>query len=315
MAALAPGYRSYRRLISSAAAWSSRLAHLVSHRWGYKGLDTDETGTMDDYRRPATNLHDRITGTLMGLAAGDRIGGPLQFALRLAESLAENRGYDRSDVFQRYLAWYREGAFDTGPVADRVLALALAGVPVDSAVTCVDRELDGQTAGCNPAHRVAPIAMALTLPDEVVAETALQEASLTHHHPLAGDAAAAVAVLCRTLIRGESWKTALDRAAEGRLPQIRFAPQPGDYEGLVPSGFAPETLQAAVHFVHSASCFAEALAASLRFAGSANYAPVLVGAIGGARWGMQSIPASELAHCLDLQRVRRTCRTVRAPYR
>lgn len=260
---------------------------------------------MIEHSPEQTELQDRITGTLLGLAAGDRIGGPLQFALRLAESLIENAGFNRGDVFRRYLAWYRDGAFDTGTVANRVLSLAHAGIPVDSAVAHVDRELEGHTAGCNPAHRVAPIAMALTIPDEAVAEMARQEACLTHHHPLAGDAAAAVAVLCRALIRGSSWETALGHAAHGRMHEIRSALQPSDYEALVPSGFVPETLKAAVHFVHHTYCFGDALAASLRFAGGANYAPVLVGAIGGARWGAHRIPASALGHCLDRSRVER----------
>ena len=258
---------------------------------------------MIDINANATTMPDRIAGTLIGLAAGDRIGGPLQFALRLAESLLEHAGYDRSDVFGRYLAWYRDGAFDTGPVADRVLSLANSGIAIDSAVAHVDRELEGRTAGCNPAHRIAPIAMALTITDEAVAKTALQEATLTHHHPLAGDAAAAVAVLCRALIRGASWETTLARAAEDRLPEIRLALEATDTGRLVRSGFAPETLKAAVHLVSHASSFQDALAASLRFAGGANYAPVLVGAIGGARWGSRRIPTSELGHCLDLRRV------------
>ncbi len=251
----------------------------------------------------SSTVPDRIAGTLIGLAAGDCIGGPLQFALRLAESLLEHAGYDRGDVFRRYLAWYRDGAFDTGPVADQVLSLAHSGIAIDSAVLHVNRELAGKTAGCNPAHRVAPIAMALAIPDERMAETARQEASLTHHHPLAGDAAAAVAVLCRALIRGDPWETALGRAADGRMPAIRTALHPADYETLVPSGFAPETLQAAVHFVHRASGFGDALAASLRFAGRANYAPVLVGSIGGARWGAQGVATPDLVHCADLPRV------------
>lgn len=170
-----------------------------------------------------SDQHDRITGTLLGLAAGDRIGGPLQFALRLAESLLETLHHDRDEVFRRYLAWYREGAFDTGPVAERVLSLAQSGIPVDAAVLRVDRELAGMTAGCNPAHRAAPIAMALLIPDAAMAETARREASLTHRHPLAGDAAAAVAVLCRALIRGAFWETALDRAMDGRMPAVRSA--------------------------------------------------------------------------------------------
>ena len=80
-----------------------------------------------------------------------------------------------------------------------MLSLAHTGISVDSAVLRVDRELAGKTVGCNPAHRAALIAMAATIPDEAVAETAPQEASFTHHPPLAGDAAAAVAVLSRTL--------------------------------------------------------------------------------------------------------------------
>ena len=99
--------------------------------------------------------HDRLGGVLLGLAAGDRNGGPTELAVRLAESLADRRAFDRDDVLARYLAWWREGAFDTGPVAALVLERVACGVPVDKAVAQADRELGGQTAGCNPAHRAA----------------------------------------------------------------------------------------------------------------------------------------------------------------
>jgi ADP-ribosylglycohydrolase len=71
-------------------------------------------------------------------------------------------------------------------------------------------------------------------------------------------------------------------------------------------GFAPEVLRAAVYFVGSSSSFAEALEQSLAFAGPANYCPVLVGAISGARWGSSAIPAPALAHVEILARVE-TC--------
>jgi hypothetical protein len=35
------------------------------------------------------NLEEKIVGLLLGLAAGDRIGGPVRMALRVAESLRE----------------------------------------------------------------------------------------------------------------------------------------------------------------------------------------------------------------------------------
>ena len=60
---------------------------------------------------------------------------------------------------------------------------------------------------------------------------------------------------------------------------------------------------AALHFVGTSGCFAEALERSLAFAGPANYCPVLVGAIAGARWGASAIMPSSLAHVAILPRM------------
>jgi len=253
-------------------------------------------------RDPA--MADRCRGVLLGLAAGDRNGGPTEFAVRLAESVTERSAFDRDDVLARYLAWWREGVFDTGPVAALVLEQVVCGVPVDKAVAQADRELDGQTAGCNPAHRAAPLAMATFLDDDVLADCALREAALTHAHPLAGDVAAAVVVLCRALVRGYGWGAALSMAALGRRPATGRALQPtASPKRLSRGGFAPDVLQAAVYFVTANASFDAALAASLTFAGPANYCPVLVGSIGGARWGASAIHVEALAHCRDRPRI------------
>ena len=74
-----------------------------------------------------TTAEDRCRGVLIGLAAGDCIGGPIRMALRLAESLVETGRFDAADVLGRYLAWWRQGAFDTGPVSDRALELVAGG--------------------------------------------------------------------------------------------------------------------------------------------------------------------------------------------
>lgn len=65
---------------------------------------------------------ERVEGVLLGLAAGDRNGGPVRMALRLAESLRDQSGFDPEDVGRRYLSWWRAGAFDTGPVTALVLS-------------------------------------------------------------------------------------------------------------------------------------------------------------------------------------------------
>ena len=237
---------------------------------------------------------DRCRGVLVGLAAGDRIGGPIRMALRLAESLLETGRFDAADVLGRYLRWWREGAFDTGPVSARAFALVAAGVPVHEATAQVHREFDGMTAGCNPAHRSSPLAMCAAVADDDLAGCALAEARLTHHDPLAGEVAAAANKLCRALIRGAAWQDAMQEAGS-------FAGQVGPGNN---GGFAPDVLRAALHFVGTSDCFTEALDRSLAFAGPSNYCPVLVGAVAGARWGASAVPSPALAHVEILPRVR-----------
>jgi ADP-ribosylglycohydrolase len=136
--------------------------------------------------------------------------------------------------------------------------------------------------------------MLATLPDEDLPGCARAEARLTHHDPLAGAVAAAANKLCRALVRGEGWDLALRQVREFAAPD-----GPGSS-----GGFAPDVLRAALYFVGTSACFAEALGRSLDFAGPANYCPVLVGTVGGARLGASAILPSALAHVETLFGVR-----------
>jgi ADP-ribosylglycohydrolase len=215
-------------------------------------------------------------------------------AVRLAESLAERRRFDPEAILARYLKWWRDGAFDTGPTTAAVLSLIGGGMDAAEAVERVHHQVGGLTAGCNPAHRCPPLSMAHFLPDDELPGCALREARLTHQHPLAGDVAAAVVVLCRALIRGKPWDEALVLARVGRLRETIEALDGNNLSPLSTGGYSPEVLRATVHFVAGHDSFADALSASLAFAGPANYCPVLVGAVAGARWGATAISAELL---------------------
>jgi ADP-ribosylglycohydrolase len=241
-------------------------------------------------------IQDRCRGVFLGLAAGDRNGGPIQMAVRPAESLVEREAFDPADVARRYLQWYREGAFDTGPVSGRALQLMASGMSAPEAAAQVHREFNGQTAGCNPAHRAAPLSMLASLADDDLPRCAAAEAALTHQHSLAGDVAGLVVMLCRLLIRGVFWGIAVEKAAVGRLPETQGALQAAKSGPGSTGGFSPEALRATVFFVATSSSFSEALNRSLAFAGPANYCPVLVGAVAGGRWGSAAIPTDALSH-------------------
>ncbi len=221
-------------------------------------------------------------------------------ALRLAESLLGRSGLNVSDVGTRYLGWWQEGAFDTGPTVARVLSLVAAGVSFEEAAARADREAGGMTAGCNPAHRSAPLAMCASIDDSALVAAAVEEARLTHQHQLAGGVAAAVARLCRALIRGAPWPVALGLAADGRSPETRRVLEALRPSELSPDGYAPMALGAAIHFVGTSASFPTALERAVDFAGPANYCPVLVGSIGGARWGRAQVEEACVAHQGDL---------------
>jgi ADP-ribosyl-[dinitrogen reductase] hydrolase len=231
----------------------------------------------------------RVKGILFGLAAGDKIGGPLRMALQTAESLVQCNGFDVDNVAGRYLAWWKQEGFDTGPTADKVFQRVSSGRSFDEAARQVHEEKKGYTAGCNPAHRAAPLAMCANLTDDDLANAATADSVLTHYHPLAGDVSAAVVSLCRALVCGREWSKALEMARQGRLPQTRAALTDSSESNLNTGGFAPDVLAAAVHFVGANSQFSAALRGALNFAGPANYCPVLAGSIGGARWGASSV--------------------------
>jgi ADP-ribosylglycohydrolase len=138
--------------------------------------------------------------------------------------------------------------------------------------------------------------MAAFLPDDGLAAAAIREAALTHRHPAAGETSAAVVVLCRSLVIGMSWDAARGAAAHGRVTEIAESLLHPAAVALGNGGYAPEALMAALHFVESAANVNDALEHAVLFAGPANYCPVLVGAIGGTRWGASRIDPRLLRH-------------------
>jgi ADP-ribosylglycohydrolase len=218
---------------------------------------------------------------ILGLKAGDTIGGPTAIAAVLAKSVIETGYYDPQLTAERYVDWWRAEGFDTGPVFSLVMGARIEGATTEQAVLRAHETLGGQSAGCNPAHRAPALAVTLDADISGLVEAVKADAALTHHDPLAGDVAAAVAVLCRVLMDGASWEEAKLVAAEGRLPETMAAITEGGGSLPTAGGYASEVLAAAVYFLNKYPPEV-ALAAAKTFAGGANYCPVLVGAIGGA---------------------------------
>ena len=199
------------------------------------------------------DAHDRIRGSLIGLAAGDALGAAVEFqrpgtfepvtdfrsggphrleagtwtddtslALCLAESLIERHGFDTRDQLDRYLSWFRSGhlsatghCFDIGRTTISALHhYQRTGDPASGQAT-------EDSAGNGSLMRVAPVPLAFYRDPVKAVELSGKSSTTTHALPVCVDA-------CRyygALIVG-----AMQGVAKDELLAPRFSPVPGYWE-------------------------------------------------------------------------------------
>ncbi|MEC7985042.1 MAG: ADP-ribosylglycohydrolase family protein [Myxococcota bacterium] len=225
---------------------------------------------------------------LQGLAAGDRNGGPIRMALLLYQSLESNRDFVYEDVLSSYRNWFRNGAYDTGATLVRTFLLMEDGYAPEEAVRLSYAYQPSD--GVAPAHRASPIAIFLS--GEELDRALYQEAKMTHFSEISAQVSIMVGRICSLLLQNLSLEDAIQRSKRGL--DRRVCPMVPAIDSCSAGGYAPDVLASALAFLLHYDSFEESLCAALTFAGSANYCPVLVGAIGGCLYG--GIPASLMQH-------------------
>ena len=208
-----------------------------------------------------------------GLAAGDRNGGPVRLATLLYQS--SHNGFDEELAFKAYADWVLGDGFDTGPTLQQVVGLHRLGLSISDAVRANHRSV-GDSAGIAPAHRSA--ALLMRAQGEELIDLALREAQLSHWDPVAGQCSAASLMLCEGLLNASSM-SALHNKIEKRFVGLQL-----QGKNLSSGGYAPDVLAAAWHFTSRSESFDQALEPALKFAGTDNYCPVLVGLWAASRW-------------------------------
>jgi len=196
---------------------------------------------------------ERYRGALLGLAAGDALGMPLEFcvpwkfkpvtdmvgggyfnlaagewtddtsmALCLAESLIERQGFDPVDQLERYLRWYREGylssvgrCFDIG----KTTCEALERFEKTREPYCGRTDFLGAGNGC--LMRLAPVPLFFARNPREAIEKSGQSSRTTHGVAVAVDA-------CRYF--GALLVGAVNGCSKEELLAERYSPVPGYWE-------------------------------------------------------------------------------------
>jgi ADP-ribosyl-[dinitrogen reductase] hydrolase len=261
-------------------------------------------------------IRSRARGAFLGLAIGDALGAPAEFLTR--GEIAGKYGVLRemtgggwlrlkpgqvTDDTEMSLCIARAitgaGQWSLKAVADN-LAGWLKSKPVDVGDTCrrgirnymlkgaletPPNEWDG---GNGAAMRMLPVAL-FTLGDpELLKTCTLQQAHLTHNHPLSDAASLHLGTLLHSALLGRSLHQ-LRRETEqfiGRFPAFHFEP----YRGLA-TGYVVDTMQTVFHCLLKARSFEGCVVDTVNQGGDADTTGAIAGALAGAYFGEEALPA------------------------
>jgi ADP-ribosyl-[dinitrogen reductase] hydrolase len=270
------------------------------------------------------DLRNRVRGCAVGAAVGDALGMPLEFgprqpmgrlvremapgrvqagtftddtemALALAESLGARCPLDPADLAQRFVAWYRAGPDDVGIHTSRVLSRIAAGEAWQEAVELVHRQKP-DSAGNGSVMRCWPVALAHWDDlGQMLADSRLQS-RITHPHPECEAGSAFVNVAIYHLLRGVAPEAGVAEALEVTavplaLREVIERAPARRREELANSGWVRHTLESAVWGLRTTDSFEEAVVQVVNLGGDADTAGAVAGALAGAAYGLEAIPA------------------------
>jgi ADP-ribosyl-[dinitrogen reductase] hydrolase len=225
-----------------------------------------------------------------------------EMALALAESLQHANPLDAQDLAGRFTGWYQSHPSDVGISTAKVLRLIAQGTSwQDASQKIYDSNPDNAANGA--LMRCWPLAVArhqnLAL---LVAETRLQS-EVTHKNSDAVNAAILLNLILRKLILREPStppRAALRAAivecikqvtlSEDFLLAINLAPM-RLRDDLKNTGWALHTLESSLWAALTTQSFEEALVQAVNLGNDADTTGTVTGAIAGAMYGLEAIPA------------------------
>jgi len=250
----------------------------------------DALGATTEFMKPAQireifGVHKEIVGGgWLDLAPG-QVTDDTEMTLCVARAIMANDRWDLVGIADRFAQWFAGNPVDVGATIrrgiERYLEYRQLHVPPGT-----------RDAGNGAVMRVAPVAL-FTLGDEKqMAQFALEQARLTHNHPLSDAACVAVGMMIQFGILGYPAQTV--RAVADELvemhPEFRF----DDYEGDA-TAYVADTMRTALNAFFTTASFEECLVKAVNRGDDADTTASIVGSIAGAWYGLDSIPSRWLA--------------------
>jgi len=260
------------------------------------------------------DLYSRALGAYLGLAVGDALGAPVEFltareiaqrgthremtgggwlklkpgqitddtemSLCLGRAWIEKKGWDAECTAGHLVTWLKRHPSDVGNTCRRGIRRYM----LDSTLHGAMSEGDG---GNGAAMRILPIALATYGDDAAFAQAAIEQAHITHHHPLSDAATLTLGRMVHKLLAGEGVKACrvLVNELVEQHPKFRFAPYPGRA-----SGYIVDTMQTVLHHFFTTDNFEDCVVETVNRGEDADTTGAIVGMLAGALYGAEAIP-------------------------
>lgn len=259
-------------------------------------------------------LYQRALGAYLGLAVGDALGAPVEFmtAREIAHKGAHTEmtgggwlklkpGQTTDDTEMSLClgrAWLEAGGWNARMAAEHFAAW-LRNNPVAVGNTCrrgirrymlkgtLEAEYHEGAAGNGAAMRLLPVVLATYGDAAAFERAAIEQAHLTHHHPLSDAATLFLGRMVHALLAEQGVRECRKLSHDFVIahPQFKFSPFPGRA-----SGYVVDTMQTVLHCFFTTTSFESCLIETVNLGEDADTTSAIAGMLAGARYGVESIP-------------------------
>lgn len=274
-------------------------------------------------------LHDKIAGSVLGLAIGDALGAPVEFtprgefpfvegyleggrfnlpagawtddtamALCLADSLIHNGGLDAEDLLRRFCNWAEYGENSSTGISVGIGQNTLRVLGDFKRTGRLEAEAFGaKTDGNGSLMRLTPAVCFASHDLETAMHLAAAQSRTTHASPIAEECCRFTAGLIFKLLRGADYETAkADMLAVGWSEELTEAigfALAGVDDALIPSGgYVLDSLRASLWCVENTNSFENAVLLAVNLGDDADTTAAITGQIAGAIHGYTAVPQS-----------------------
>lgn len=249
----------------------------------------DALGATTEFMTPVEirmkfKVHRKIRGGgWLGLKPG-QVTDDTEMSLALARALLERGDWNLQAVAEQFLAWMRARPVDIGATVRRGINRYRRSGELQTPYNDWD-------AGNGAVMRMAPVAIITLGDDKALVRCALEQARLTHNHPLSDAGCLCVGRMVQAALLGADRFRLhqLTRELVAKHPIFRF----NNYHGHA-SGYVVETLQTVFHYLFTTGSFEECLIGVVNQGGDADTTGAIAGMIAGAFYGPGALPTAWL---------------------